>query len=150
MKATLGGKNPEMALSTGVGFLASEPVGNQGPQKAKIDLAKLPDDLAYVRINEVTWKLTDGVASIQWGGNRSGGYKTARAVAWIFAVGNGRWIARHRDRFSPPLNLAAAKQYARAMLGGDRPGRVVADPIHELNRLQCIVADYSRRANAEI
>ena len=145
-----GGRKSEMALGTGCRFSALQPFENKGRKKRKIDLAELPRDLAFERINEAVWKVTDGVGSIQWSGNRSGGYKTARALAWVVLIGNGLWVARYRDTFSPPLKLAAAKQFACSMIVRAVAGRIVADPIRELNRLQCIVEECSSRANAEV
>jgi hypothetical protein len=90
--------------------------------------------LSFEQINEVTWKLTDGRGSIAWSGDRSGGYRTNRAVAWLMGVGNGRWIVRYRNKASRPMKLPAARKYAPEMMRGIRPGRVVADPIGDLNR----------------
>ena len=90
----------------------------------------------------MAWKLTDGRGSIAWGGDRSGGYRTTRAVAWLMGIGNGRWIIRYRDKASKPMKLPAARKYALEMVRGIRPGRVVTDPIGKLNSMQAVLAEY--------
>ena len=129
---------------------ASEPLGNQGLQEPKTDLATRPRKLSFEQINEVTVKVTDGRGTNAWTGRKTGeSYRTTRAVAWIMAVGNERWVVRYRNKASRPMKLPAAKKYAIEMVKGVRPGRVVDDPIRELNRMAAIVAQYSRRANKE-
>jgi hypothetical protein len=67
-----------MTLDSHVGFPAPEPLENQGPQEPKIDLTDNRPELAFEQVNDVTWKLTDGVGTNQWDGYR-GGYRTTRA-----------------------------------------------------------------------
>jgi len=138
-----------MTEYTDPGFPASEPLENQGLQKPKIDLSSKPRELAFEQINEVTLKLTDGRGSIAWSGDRSGGYRTNRAVAWLMGIGNGRWIVRYRNKASRPMKLPAARKYALEMVKGIRPGTVIDDPVRELNRMAAIVETYSSRANRE-
>jgi hypothetical protein len=114
----------------------------QGLQEAKIDLSDKRRDLSFEQVNEVTWKITDGRGSIAWSGDRSGGYRTTRAAAWLMGIGNGRWIVRYRNKASKPMKLPAAKKYALEMVKGIRPGRVVTDPIGDLNRMQAVIAEY--------
>jgi hypothetical protein len=99
--------------------------------------------LRFEQVNEVTFKLTDGKGSLvpachgYWSG-----YQTTRAVAWLMGIGNGLWIVRYRNKASRPMKLPAAKKYALEMVGGIRPGRVVTDPIGDLNRMQAVLAEY--------
>ena len=125
------------------GSRASEPLENQGLQEPKIILTESPRDLRFEQVNEVTFKLTDGKGSLVLAchGHWSG-YQTTRAVAWLMGIGNGRWIVRYRDKASKPMKLPAAKKYALEMVRGIRPGRVVADPIGDLNRMQAVLAEY--------
>src|SRR5262245_36984152 len=88
--------------------IASESLENQGLQEPKIDLG---GKYRFEHINEITWKLTDGRGSNASAGDRSGSYRTTRAVAWLMGVGGGRWIVRYRDRASKPMRLAKAKAY---------------------------------------
>jgi len=131
-----------MAASTDPGFPASEPLENQGFQDAEIEQSAKRRDLSFVQINEVTWKITDGRGSIACSGDRSGGYRTTRAVAWLMGIGNGRWIVRYRNKASRPMKLPAARRYALEILKGIRPARVVTDPIGDLNRMQAVLAEY--------
>ena len=132
-----------MTESTDQGFPASEPVENQGLQEPKTDVSIKPRNLSFEQINEVTIKLTDGRGSLvpashgQWAGHH-----TTRAVAWLMGIGNGRWIVRYRNKASKPMKLPAAKKYALEMVKGIRPGRVVTDPIGDLNRMQAVLAEY--------
>jgi hypothetical protein len=128
--------------STAPRFPASEPLENQGLQEPKSGLSKSARDLQFEQINEVTWKLTDGRGTNAWSGDRSGGYRTTRAVAWLMGIGNGRWIVRYRNKASRPMKLPAARKYALEMVKGIRPGRVVTDPIGDLNRMQAVLAEY--------
>jgi hypothetical protein len=132
-----------MTESTDQGFPASEPVANQGLQEPKTDVSIKPRNLSFEQINEVTIKLTDGRGSLvpashgQWAGHH-----TTRAVAWLMGIGNGRWIVRYRNKASKPMKLPAAKKYALEMVKGIRPGRVVTDPIGDLNRMQAVLVEY--------
>ena len=113
-----------MALDSQSRKLAAESLENQGLQEPEIDLAGKPRQLTFEQVNEVTWKLTDGRGSIAWSGDRSGGYRTTRAVAWLMGIGNGLWVVRYRTKASRPLKLNAAKTYAIEMVKGIRPGVV--------------------------
>ena len=114
--------------------LASESLENQGPQEPEIEISGKDRTLTFERVNEVTWKLTDGKGSLAWSGDRSGSYRTSRAVAWLLAVGGGRWVARYRNKSSKPMKLPKAKTYALEMVKGIRPGKII-DPIGRLLRL---------------
>ena len=132
-----------MTESTDPGFSAPEPVENQGLQEPKTDVSIKPRNLSFEQINEVTIKLTDGRGSLvpashgQWAGHH-----TTRAVAWLMGIGNGRWIVRYRNKASKPMKLPAAKKYALEIVKGIRPGRVVTDPIGDLNRMQAVLVEY--------
>ena len=133
-----------MAESTDPGFADFEPLENQGFQEPKIEQSAKRRDLSFEQINEVTWKITDGVGSNAWTGGRPGAsYRTTRAIAWLMGIGNGRWVVRYRNRASRPMKLSAAKRYALEMIRGIRPGRIVTDPIGDLNRMQVVLAEYA-------
>jgi len=120
---------------------ASETLENQGLQEPEIDISGKDRTLAFERINEVTWKLTDGRGSLAWSGDRSGSYRTSRALAWLMGIGGGLWIVRYRDKSSKPMKLPKAKVYALEMVKGIRPGLVIADPIGRLHRLHLDVQE---------
>jgi hypothetical protein len=119
-------------------FSAFESLENQGLQEPEIDQS---DNLSFERVNDCTWKLTDGRGSNAWSGNRGGGYRTTRAVAWLMGIGGGLWIVRYRDKSSKPMKLPKAKVYALEMVKGIRPGKVIADQIERLQRLHVDVQE---------
>ena len=125
----------EKHLDTEGENLASEPPENQGLQEPEIDLGDKYRSLAFEQINAFTWKLTDGKGSLAWNGDRSGSYRTPRALAWLMAVGASLWVVRYRNASSKPMKLPKAKTYALEIVKGIRPGRVVDDPIGRLHRL---------------
>jgi hypothetical protein len=127
------GAEDSQAENTGFGSLE-----NQGLQEPEIDLS---DNLTFQRVNEITWKLTDGRGSNAWSGNRGRGHRTTRAVAWLMGIGAGLWVVRYRDKSSKPMKLPKAKTYALEMVKGIRPGKVIADPIGRLQRLQLDVLE---------
>jgi hypothetical protein len=79
--------------------------------------------LSWVKVNDCTWKLTDGENSITpachgfWGG-----YYTEKAVAWVIEVGwpfgKSAWYARCGAESFGPTNFKTAKEAARAFLTG--------------------------------
>jgi hypothetical protein len=121
--------------------LASESLENQGPQEPKIEISGKDRTLTFKQVNACTWKLTDGRGSLAWSGDRSGSYRTTRAVAWLIGVGGGQWVARYRNKASKPMKLPKAKTYALEMVKGIRPGKVTADPIGRLLRLHLDVLE---------
>jgi hypothetical protein len=123
-------ENPLVEQSTESQNTASESLENQGLQQPKIDLG---GKYRFERLDEVTWKLTDGKGSNAWAVDRSGNHRTTRAIAWLMGIGSGKWIARYRNKWSKAMTLAKAKQYALEMVKGIRPGRVPADPIRHLH-----------------
>ena len=116
-------------------FRASEPLENQGPQEPEIDLTLLPDKFALEQLNQVTWKVTDGRMSNAWSGDRGGGHRTTRAVAWLIGIGAGMWVCRYRSKASRPMKLPAAKKYIIEMIQGIRSGTKIVDPIRRLHVL---------------
>ena len=119
--------------------LAFESLENQGPQEPEIEIAANHRTLAFELVNACTWKLTDGKGSLAWSGDRSGSYRTSRALAWLMAVGGGRWVVRYRNKSSKPMKLPKAKTYALEMVKGIRPG--IKPPNGDLNRLHRLHLD---------
>ena len=63
--------------------------------------------LHFERVNEATFKLTDGeVTNVPASHGQWGGYRTTKAVAWVINIAPGQWLARCRD------DAAAARLYA--------------------------------------
>jgi hypothetical protein len=98
--------------------------------------------LVFERVNEVTWKLTDGekirtpASHGQWGG-----YNTTRAVAWVIEVAPGRWLARCDDRACGPDTLPSAKKGALAMAKGACGEYTISNPIAHLNGITARLLD---------
>src|SRR6516164_7750372 len=127
-------QNPNTDQTTDLDFSASESLENQGLQEPEIAEGTKGRTLDFQAVNEVTWKVTDGRGSIAWSGDRSGGYRTTRAIAWLMAVGNGQWIVRYRNKASKPMRLAKAKAFALEMVKGVWAGRILTDPIKNLHQ----------------
>ena len=71
--------------------------------------------LAFERVNEVTWKLTDGtMTNVPASHGQWGGYRTS----WVINVAPNAWLARCGDQTSNPIPLTAAKSGAMAMAKG--------------------------------
>src|SRR5262245_46051813 len=111
-------KNLNQAQSTDAEHSASESLENQGVQEPEIGEGNKGRNFTFEPVNEVTWKLTDGRGSIAWSGDRSGGYRTSRAVAWLTGIGGGLWVVRYRNKASKPMRLPKAKTYALEMVRG--------------------------------
>ena len=121
--------------------LASESLENQGLHEREIEISGKDRTLTFEQVNACTWKLTDGKGSLAWSGDRSGSYRTSRALAWLMAVSGGRWVVRYRNAASKPMKLPKAKTYALEMVKGVRPGKLVGDPIGRLLRLHLDVLE---------
>ena len=117
------GRNESQEHETGH-FVTKSPSDNNGLQRRKTDLQKASP--FWIKINDVTWKLTDGEISRtpasfgQWGG-----YNTERALAWVIDTGwpaKSLWYARHKDRsWGPTTSLARAKKAALGFVTGVAP-----------------------------
>jgi hypothetical protein len=91
----------------------------------------------FEKINEVTWKLTDGESTnVPASHGQWGGYKTAKAVAWVINVAPGQWLARCEDRACGPSPINEAKADAVTMARGACGHYFVKNPIAHLNGLQ--------------
>jgi hypothetical protein len=126
--------NPKTEDTTDLDFSASESLENRGFLEPEITEGTKGRTLEFQQVNEVTWKLTDGRGSIAWSGDRSGGYRTTRAIAWLMGVGNGQWIVRYRNRASKPMRLPKAKAYALEIVRGIWAGKTLTDPIQKLHQ----------------
>ena len=98
--------------------------------------------LHFERLNEVTFKLTDGEATNvpasygQWGG-----YRTTKALALVINIAPGQWLARCRDEACGPSSFHEAKANALAMARGAHGDYFVENPIDHLNGLQARLLD---------
>ena len=66
--------------------------------------------LRFERVNEVTFKLTDGeLTNVPASHGQWGGYRTTKAVAWVINIAPGQWLARCRDEAVRTLILQRGK-----------------------------------------
>jgi len=93
--------------------------------------------LHFERVNEVTFKLTDGECThVPASHGQWGGYRTTKAVAWVISIVPGQWLARYRNEASGPSSFNEAKTNALAMARGACGDYFIENPIDHLNGLQ--------------
>ena len=101
-----------------------------------------PSRFKFEKVNEVTWKLTNGeMTNVPASHGQWGGYRTTKAIAWVINVAPNAWLARCGDQASNPCSLNAAKSEAMAMAKGACGDYAVANPIAHLNGLTAILLD---------
>src|SRR3954447_18688081 len=77
--------------------------------------ARKTKPLNFKKVNDVTWKLTDGeMTNVPTSHGQWGGYRTAKAVAWVIGVGPGQWLARCGDQACGPSSITEPKASAMA------------------------------------
>jgi hypothetical protein len=92
------------------------------------------------RVNEVTFKVTDGeLTNVPASHGQWGGYRTTKALAWIIKLRPDAWVARCGDQICNPASFKEARSQALAMARGADGDYVVEDAIRELNELQACV-----------
>ena len=102
----------------------------------------LKSKLHFERVNEVTFKLTDGeFTNVPASHGQWGGYRTTKAVAWIINIAPGQWLARCRGEASGPSSFNEAKANALAMARGGCGDYFIENPIDHLNELQARLLD---------
>jgi hypothetical protein len=98
--------------------------------------------LRFERVNEVTFKLTDGqFINVPASHGHWGGYRTTKAVAWVINVGPGQWLARCRDEASGPSSFIKAKANALAIARGACGDYFIENSIDHLHGLQARLED---------
>jgi hypothetical protein len=98
--------------------------------------------LVFERVNEVTWKLTNGeMTNVPASHGYWAGYRTTKAVAWVIEVAAGKWLARCGDRAAGPSSLKLAKDDALAMAKGAHGDYLIQRPIEHLNGLTARLLD---------
>ena len=126
--------------STGLRKPCKKDTQKQSVACPKIEFSR-KKPLRFERVNEVTWKLTDGTyTDVPARPGKWGGYRTTKAVAWLIGLGPKQWVARCGDMASYPLPLAQAKTAARQMVNLGWCDYRVTDPgAPDLNNLtvQC-------------
>ena len=98
--------------------------------------------LHFERVNEVTFKLTDGESTnVPASHGQWGGYRTTKAVAWVIKIAPGQWLARCRDEASGPSSFNEARANAFAMARGAHGDYLIDNPIDHFNGLQARLID---------
>jgi len=98
--------------------------------------------LRFERVNEVSFKLTDGeLTNVPASHGQWGGYRTTKAVAWVINIAPGQWLTRCRGEASGPSSFNEAKANALAMARGGCGDYFIANPISHLNGLQARLLD---------
>jgi hypothetical protein len=93
--------------------------------------------LFFEKVNNVTFKLTDGEATnVPASHGQWGGYRTTKSVAWVINIAPGEWLARCRNEVSGPSYFNEAKANALAMARGGPGDYFIENPINHLNGLQ--------------
>ena len=103
--------------------------------------------LHFERVNEVSFKLTDGdVTNVPASHGQWGGYRATKAVAWVIKIGSDAWLARCGDEASGPSSFNEAKANALAMARGAYGDYFIENPIDHLNGLQARLLDRDGKA----
>ena len=98
--------------------------------------------LRFERVNEFTFKLTDGgLTNVAASHGQWGGYRTTKAVAWLINIAPGQWLARCRDEVSGPSSFHEGRANALAMARGACGDYFIENPIDHLNGLQARLLD---------
>jgi hypothetical protein len=91
----------------------------------------------FERVNEVTFKLTDGeFTNVPASHGQWGGYRITKAVAWVINIAPNQWLARCHDEAAGPSSFIEAKANALAMVRGACGDYFIENPIEHLNGLQ--------------
>ena len=96
------------------------------------------------RVNEVTFKITDGKMSrLPAKQGWWAGYDTPRALAWVINVGptSTAWLARSREQVSGPYSFGEAKATAINLAKGAEGDYRIQNSISHLNGLQARLLD---------
>lgn len=103
--------------------------------------------LTFERINEITWRMTDGVKIRHSGGRVLSGSDQPRSIGWLTDIGwaHGRqaWVARIGDLSYGPTSFAKARKAAVLMAHGgfEEPVQRVKDGPTHLRVLVAMLSD---------
>ena len=103
--------------------------------------------LTLERVNEITFKVTDGEMSRVPGSyGQWGGYNTTRALAWVIDIGvtSKAWLARCGDKACGPLPFNEAKAAAFAMVKGSPGDYQIKHPVDHRNGLAARLLDQAQ------
>ncbi len=106
--------------------------------------SRISGKLQFERVNEVTWKLTNGeMTNVPACHGFWGGYRTPKAIAWVIDVGVNKpaWLARYKDQCCDPSSLKEAKAAALAMAKGAAGDYRLSNTIAHLSGLTARLLD---------
>ena len=99
-------------------FAASQDIENAYVLEAK-KTPPNPSRFRFERVNEATWKLTNGeMSNVPTRFGFWSGYRVTKAIAWVICLVPGKWLARCGARSCGPELLKQAKANALAMAKG--------------------------------
>ena len=140
------GNSPKWIKTPGPNFSGPQPI----EKEKQLDQAKAPHRpirrrLWFEKVNEITWKLTNGEqTNVPASHGQWGGYRTSKAIAWVICVAPGKWLARCGNQASGPERLGQAKARAMAMAKGADGDYQIDDEVRHLNALQAVLTDRDR------
>ena len=138
----------DLRYRTGRGKPKTAPQGADFLEKFEPENLSQKTKLHFERVNEVTFKLTDGeVTNVPASHGQWAGYRTTKAVALVINIAPGQWLARCRDEACGPSSFNEAKANALAMAKGACGDYFIENPIDHLNGLQARLLD--REGEAE-
>ncbi len=127
-------------LSTGEGSVPFQGTDLPRQFRYKSGISK-NQPLRCERVNEVTFKITAGeFTNVPASHGQWGGYRTAKAEAWIICVAPSLWLARRADQCCGPSLFNEAKADALAMMKGAPGDYQICNPVGHLNGLQARLA----------
>ena len=127
----------------GTDFVASQLLEKSSVLEAKKRPSN-PSRFSFERVNEATWKLTNGeYTNVPARLGFWGGYRVTKALAWVINVAPNAWLARCGDRTSGPAPLNSAKSAATAMAKGVAGDYHIRNSVTHLNGLQARLLDRS-------
>jgi hypothetical protein len=139
-----GASTPE----NGLRYRRGRPKPKSGSQETDLIYEFKPETLSqktklrFERVNDITFKLTDGeVTNVPASHGKWGGYRTTKEVASVINVAPGQWLARYRNEVSGPSSFNEAKANALAMVSGACGDYFIENPIDHLNGLQARLLD---------
>jgi hypothetical protein len=101
-----------------------------------------PSRFRFERVNEVTWKLTNGeLTTVPASHGQWAGYRVTKAIAWVIGIAPGKWLARCGNRACGPQSLSPAKTNALAMAKGADGDYRIQNAVTHLNGLQALCVD---------
>ena len=120
-------------------FAASQAIDNGCVLEAK-KAPPNPSRFKFEKVNEATWKLTNGeYTNVPTRIGFWGGYRVRKAIAWVICLIPGQWLARCGDRACGPESLKQAKANALAMAKGGAGDYRIPNPVTHLNGLQAVL-----------